>query len=371
MPIYEKKNGSWIVLDPSHVNVEGVLKEVAAVFANIGGSWQEVWSPNEDTFIITPSVTRAEIQQILDTSVNGVCLLFEIGDYIFDAGLVIKYSNTYLVGKHGTRFVCDYVDNTYLIGTVDTGIRNIVIDGIYFDGKNSAGKRCGGVWMNKVGKAVTAGEYNLAYESTKVGVSGDINHGFLIRNCLIMDIQSRGIYILTSGNSSIDNVTIKNAQRGIYLWDECIDITVKWSKILHCGDFGIFSLKAYRLIVQGCVIQGNGVGFYSDSIQNSSIVSNLFESNVTTHINLYNTLRCSVSSNLIKFSNVANGIVLEPGSKGNNIVGNIIRSTKLGISNPSTATYNYYCGNLLIGNTTQISVTGTGVVNNNNRVSTT
>ena len=372
MPIYTNNNGIWKEIDTSHVNVRGVLKEIETIFGNVDGAWKEIWTLAKDTFIITPALTRAEIQEVLDISVNGAYLIFEVGDYYFDNGLIIKHSNTYLKGKIGTRIFCDYANGNPIIGTVTTKIHNIGLSGLYIDGQVSSGKSCAGIMIDNVSSPTLASEDTGGYTAYRMGVNTLTNNniGVTIRDCHIRNTFGIGVIIRRTSNSLVENVSVRNGSMAFSIVNTCTNITIENCKMQMSRASAMKIGFSYRITLNNCFIGNNEGGVTIEESTHCQLMNNKFTTNLSENIRVYNSRANIISGNDIRQSSSAKGIYVDGNSKGNNIVSNIIRDCIYGIQNLNTATYNYYCGNLLKSNSTQISVTGTGVINNYNRSTT-
>lgn len=379
MPIYNNINGVWKEVDTSHVNVGGINKIVEAVFVNVLGIWKEVDIGGKDIFIITPDVTVADMQALIDTHTDGLVMMFETGNYNWDNSLTIKYSNTYLIGKMNSNIIWNGTSSGgKMIETVSTGLTNIYIKGLSFNAGSIASDKpwVNGIFMDNVGAGVSSGEINKGYDSSKVGSTGGVNkHGFAILDCKFIDFDdywSKTIEVNNCGNSVVERVVIDKGGSGISI-DSSTNINVKNCRIRYCRAFsaGVYIKSSNKVVVEGCLLRGNmrGVGVVTSS--NCTVDSNIFEFNDENDILVDgNAIGNMISSNhsLVDKAIYASQISIDVRglSRGNIIIGNVIQSPVTGIRNTS-ATYNYFCGNIVLNATTYLSITGTGTQNNYNR----
>jgi parallel beta-helix repeat protein len=345
----------------------------------------QVITPLGMAWLVIPSMTRTEIQDVIDEVgvEGGGNFYFMEGEYLLEDPLLIRHSNIHIYGQNLNTVLKCNGDWRYAISKVGGGLlpiesrnstdgeyagiidirgaeeavlENIKISGIRLDG-NRATAYSYGIYSKYVGLAQTTGltEGVGRYDSTTVGNTMPNKIGMRIENCVVEDCRSYGVYLNTSMNCKLVNNTVQNNSNGINL-NSSANNTVTGNTVQNNSNNGIYLYpSSTNNTITGNTVQnnsGNGIFLYSSS-NNNTITGNTVQNNANIGI----VLKSSANNKNITSNNVQNnggiGIYLSS-STNNTVTGNTVQNNSgIGIYLASSSSNNTITGNTVQNNSSQ------------------
>lgn len=271
--------------------------------------------------------------------------------------------------------------------TTITGVlQNIVIDGLHLRGVE--GVYSDGIYLENCGFCIYS-SLSSSYTTSHRGADKNSAIGATIRNVRFENIKGTALEMLRCGYSTIINNIFENnwytgyfniIQNSIFsknksmtsgmLRFEAVNTNViSYNDIVNTNN-GLYFDNSHSNAIRGNNIANCDYGALSlyDCTDNSvtdNTISNNELGGTQAGVDMYNSWGHSIHGNSI-LNGSGHGISLKDNSNRNAITGNTcMYNSGTGILNTGS-TYNTFYGNISSNNGTNISVTGTGVLNNIN-----